>query len=509
VAGLVRVSYAIGPLVTSFVVSYLLTRLPAVRELDNPWRLGLVLTVATMVVVVTHHSLKRLLPLAALLEMSVAFPGDAPSRFAVARDAGNTEKLRDIVLRAQRGEAVIHPRSVDAAREILALVAALRSHDARTRGHSERVRVFTDLVAEQLHLKAEDRERLRWAALLHDVGKIEVPSGILNKPGSLSRPEWVVVRAHPEAGQRLIAPIAGWLGEWVGAVGQHHEKYDGTGYPNGLSGSQISMAGRILAVTDAFEVMTAPRSYRRPMTREKALRELSDCAGTHFDPIVVRAMLAVSVPRLRLAMGPLAWLASGPLAMVTPSATIVVQAGAVVAVAAAPVSLSTTSVFPALAAESAQSIAAPATTSPAGRTTAGAGTRAGSSTGKSSGRSGASPSALPPSAPAAPAPSPSPSSPTEVPTAGPSVDPSTGPTAGPTPAPSPAPTSASPTPDPSPSASSSSGGKGKGGGKKGSPSPTPSPTPSSSSGKGQGKGKGKAGSSTSSPSPSASPALAG
>lgn len=288
VAGLVRLAYVVGPLSASFAASWLVTRLPLVAGWDVGLRLAAVLAVATAALVVVHRALRRLLPLAALLETSVAFPGDAPSRFAVARDAGNTEKLREIVLRAQRGEAVVGDSSIDAAREILALVAALRAHDARTRGHSERVRVFTDLIAEQLHLRPEDRERLRWAALLHDVGKIEVPASILNKPGDLDRAEWAAVRAHPGAGLRLIAPIAGWLGEWGGAVGEHHEKFDGTGYPLGLSGQRITLGGRILAVSDAFEVMTAPRSYKRPMSREKALRELGECAGTHFDPVVVR-----------------------------------------------------------------------------------------------------------------------------------------------------------------------------------------------------------------------------
>jgi hypothetical protein len=471
VAGAVRLTYAVGPLLASFAVSYALTRVPLVQRLDNPWRLGLVLVVATAVVVVSHRSLKRLLPLAVLLEMSVAFPGDAPSRFAVARDAGNTEKLREIVLRAQAGEAVIHPRSLDAAREILALVAALRSHDARTRGHSERVRVFTDLVAEQMRLKPEDRERLRWAALLHDVGKIEVPASILNKPGSLTGPEWVVVRAHPEAGQRLIAPIASWLGDWAGAVGQHHEKFDGTGYPHGVSGHDISLGGRILAVSDAFEVMTAPRSYRRPMSREKALRELSTCAGTHFDPVVVRAMLAVSVPRLRLAMGPLAWLTSGPLAFAAPSAQIVVQAGAAVAVAAAPVTLA---IAPSFALPGTQgghtSAAAPAVAGATGK----APRTAARSTSAAPRAVGSSPGALP-SQTAAPSPTPDPTS-TPTPTTEPTPSPTTSGSASLSPQPS-----TSPTPSPS----SSAGGKGRG--KGGSPSPTPTP---SSTGKGKGKGKG-------------------
>jgi putative nucleotidyltransferase with HDIG domain len=328
-AGLVRLTYLVLPLGLACVASGLLTTSQTVQQLPMAARLLLVVALSTVVLIAAHRALACVLPLAALLEISVAFPGEAPSRFAVARDAGNVAKLREIVMKAQRGEVLIHAGDEHAAQEILALVAALRSHDSRTRGHSERVRVFADLIAEQMQLRPDDRERLRWAALLHDVGKLQVPASVLNKPGKLDDGEWTQIRLHPDTGARLAAPLCGWLGEWARTIPEHHERYDGTGYPRGLAGAQISMGGRILAVADSFEVMTAARSYKQPMPRGEALRELRRFAGDQFDPQVVRAMLAVSVPKLRWAMGPLAWAASTPFALASPTAaTVVLQTSA-------------------------------------------------------------------------------------------------------------------------------------------------------------------------------------
>ena len=329
-AVLVRLTYLGLPLAMSFGASLVLTRIDAVEALPWVGRWLLVLAIASLVLAVVHRSLARLLPLAALLEVSVAFPGDAPSRYAVARDAGNTAKLREIVERAQRGDPVVKVDDAQAAREILALVAALRAHDSRTRGHSERVRIFADLIAQEMHLGGSSRERLRWAALLHDVGKLQIPAAVLNKSGKLDSSEWDMVRLHPDAGARLTAPLQGWLGSWSRTIPDHHERYDGTGYPRGLAGEDISLGGRILAVADSFEVMTAARSYKKPMSREAALRELRRCSAAQFDPAVVRALLAISAPRLRWAMGPLAWIASTPLALAAPAAasTVVMQTGA-------------------------------------------------------------------------------------------------------------------------------------------------------------------------------------
>lgn len=113
---------------------------------------------------------------------------------------------------------------------------------------------------------------------------------------------------RPDAG-----PLLAWLGEWGAGIAEHHERYDGSGYPRGLAGLAISRAGRALAVVDAYEVMTAARSYKRPMHVGTARLELARCAGTHFDPAMVRAFLAISLPRLLWTTGPLSFLANLPL----------------------------------------------------------------------------------------------------------------------------------------------------------------------------------------------------
>jgi HD domain len=145
-----------------------------------PWILALA-SASTIAAGFAERIGKRILPLAMLFQLSLVFPDRAPSRFAMVRGAGNVRVL-ETRIRAAR-EHGVDEAPARAAEQILSLVAALSAHDRKTRGHSERVRAFTDLVAGQLHLSDVDRDRLRWAALLHDVGKLRVPARVLNKPG--------------------------------------------------------------------------------------------------------------------------------------------------------------------------------------------------------------------------------------------------------------------------------------------------------------------------------------
>jgi hypothetical protein len=326
-------------------LSHFLPR-PHTVLLEVLWWIG-VLGTAGLAAVGAGRLSRRLLPLAALFNMSMLFPDKAPSRLAVLRKMGST---RNLDRQVQSGEVSPNSDLNNAAIEILALAAALGQHDRRTRGHSERVRSFADLIADEMRLSQDDRDRLRWSALLHDIGKITVHPDILNKAGKPTDEEWAALRQHPLEGGRLIAPLQAWLGDWALTVEQHHESFDGTGYPYGLAGNDISLGARIVAVADTFEVMTAVRSYKSASSPADARNELTRCAGTQFDPVVVRAFLNVSLGRLRWIIGPVSWLFDFPfvsqignlgrVALVATQATAVtgtLAAGALVAGAQIPV----------------------------------------------------------------------------------------------------------------------------------------------------------------------------
>ncbi|MEY2567878.1 MAG: hypothetical protein QOE35_2407 [Actinomycetota bacterium] len=275
-----------------------------------PWWL-VVLAVATAASALVAAAARRLLPLAALLQLSLVFPDHTPSRFGMALRAGSVSRLRRDV--AQVRAHGMQRDAGAAAESILGLATALNVHDARTRGHSERVRALAELIAEEMHLPPADRDRLRWAALLHDCGKLMVHTDVLNKQGQLSDAEWTEVRRHPIEGARLAAPLEAWLGPWALAIEEHHERWDGSGYPHGRAGADISLGARIVAVADSFEVMTSARSYQRAVAPDAARAELAREAGRQFDPDVVRAFLRVSIGRLRWLVGPIGWLADLPV----------------------------------------------------------------------------------------------------------------------------------------------------------------------------------------------------
>ena len=310
-ASLVRLVVLLVPLASGVAAGAVLA-----RSMPRPSGVALVgwvlavLGASTLVVTIVERLARRLLPLATLLNLSLAFPDQVPSRFKLARQAGNIRLLEQRVREAR--ELGLDPDPSRAAETILSLVAALSAHDRKTRGHSERVRAFTDMVAEEFDLSPADRDRLRWSALLHDVGKLEVPSATLNKAGKPDEAEWENLKRHPLEGMRIAAPLLPWLGEWAAAIGMHHERWDGGGYPRGLAGDQIGLAARLVSVADSFEVMTAARSYKRPMTPTAARRELQRCAGKQFDPQVVRAFFGISVARLWWTVGPTSWVAQIP-----------------------------------------------------------------------------------------------------------------------------------------------------------------------------------------------------
>jgi putative nucleotidyltransferase with HDIG domain len=428
----VRIAVVVVPAVAGIAAGALVSRLLPRASGFAPAVLSFAAISVVMLatIVALERAGRRLLPLAALLNLSLLFPDRAPKRFAIARRVGRPRDLQRQLQEARdRG---VTGGEVAYMQQVLELVAALSVHDKQTRGHSERVRVFADLIADEMTLSVADRARLRWASLLHDIGKLVVPSEILSKPAALSDVEMTSVRRHPEEGARLIGPLRAWLGEWGDAVIQHHERFDGRGYPYGLAGEEISLGGRIVAVADSYEVMTAVRPYRKPIGVQAARQELVKCSGAQFDPVVVRAFLNISMGRLWRVVGLWSWIAQLPLLAWIDR--LGWNWGAAVVSGGTALSLAVPSVLP--------HAAAPSST-PSAITVL---------TGSGAGASGTSPGA--PGTPTTPIPSPGSGS-----TGGGGTPPPSG---------APAPPGASPppgsTPPPGPSPS-------------GSPTPTPTPTP--------------------------------
>lgn len=169
-----------------------------------------------------------------------------------------------------------------------ALTAALETRDSETHGHSERVVTYSLRLGREYGLSSEDMKSLEFGALLHDIGKIGVPDSILRKPAKLTEEEWVRMREHPVHGQQILRGIE-FLQGAARVVAQHHEQWDGSGYPLGLRGEEIDICARIFSVADAFDAITSDRVYRSGKTYEAAAQELDDWAGRQFDPKVVKA----------------------------------------------------------------------------------------------------------------------------------------------------------------------------------------------------------------------------
>jgi putative nucleotidyltransferase with HDIG domain len=173
----------------------------------------------------------------------------------------------------------------------LLLGDVVEADDAYTGSHSRGVVELSLAVADQLGLSFEQRRNVEFAALLHDVGKISVPNEIINKEGPLDDAEWEVMHQHTIEGERMLKRIGGVLAEVGVIVRASHEDFDGSGYPDGLAGEEIPIKARVVTCCDAFSAMTTTRSYRKAMGTEAAVAELRHCAGTQFDPEVVRVLI--------------------------------------------------------------------------------------------------------------------------------------------------------------------------------------------------------------------------
>jgi putative nucleotidyltransferase with HDIG domain len=175
----------------------------------------------------------------------------------------------------------------------LLLADVLEADDEYTGVHSQGVVALSVAVADAMGLDSRERRNVEFGALLHDIGKIAVPKEIINKPGPLTEDEWLVIRTHTIEGQRMLDQVGGLLSEVGRIVRSSHESWDGSGYPDGLAGSEIPRGATIVSCCDAFNAMTTDRPYRRAMTLGEAVAELRAKAGSQFNPAVVESLLAV------------------------------------------------------------------------------------------------------------------------------------------------------------------------------------------------------------------------
>jgi two-component system, cell cycle response regulator len=170
-------------------------------------------------------------------------------------------------------------------------VAALEAHHTATAAHCVDVSALSTRIAARLGAGPAERELVRQAALLHDLGKLAIPPEILSKAGRLEPHEWDILRTHPDRGAEILLRAPG-LGSLAAAVRASHERWDGGGYPTGLAGLEIPLAARIVAACDAYDAMVAERPYSPALAPEAAIAELHECAGSQFDPDVVAALVA-------------------------------------------------------------------------------------------------------------------------------------------------------------------------------------------------------------------------
>jgi putative nucleotidyltransferase with HDIG domain len=178
------------------------------------------------------------------------------------------------------------------------LTSAVDAKDAYTCGHSERVAVLSKMLAQEAGLDEALVERVYMAGLLHDVGKIGVPEAVLKKPGRLTVEEFEQMKRHPAIGARILQDVK-QIQDIIPGVLHHHERFDGRGYPDGLSGYNIPMMGRIICLADCFDAMTSTRTYRKAMPLEVALADIRRCSGTQFDPALTESFLNIPLEKMR------------------------------------------------------------------------------------------------------------------------------------------------------------------------------------------------------------------
>lgn len=196
-------------------------------------------------------------------------------------------------LARERAEAAAQRLEASYDATVRALVAAFEMRDAQTGRHAERVACLAEDLTREAAPALEEESSLYYGFLLHDIGKIGIPDAILRKPGPLDDCELAVMRAHTQLGERIVDGIDFLDGPARSVIASHHERWDGSGYPCGLSSTAIPLPARIFALADAFDAMTHDRPYRTRLSSREAMQRIADDAGTHFDPQLAETFLTI------------------------------------------------------------------------------------------------------------------------------------------------------------------------------------------------------------------------
>ena len=251
---------------------------------------------AWLVVWRIHLPLRRL----AGTMSSMAQSGKLQSGFPAAGGGGEVqlieETFRRLVMSLEESQRARERSYVEA---VGAIVTAADARDQETTGHSFRVALYAAELARSLGVSGEELKAIEWGALLHDVGKMIVPDDILRKGGPLAEHEWLIMRQHPSWGYEMLAEVSFVQPESLDLIYSHHERWDGNGYPRGLTGREIPLGARIFAVVDTYDAITSDRPYRRARPHAVALAELQRVAGQQLDPDAVAAFCGIPEVELR------------------------------------------------------------------------------------------------------------------------------------------------------------------------------------------------------------------
>jgi hypothetical protein len=257
---------------------------------------ALILAGGLLSLLATMRAGRQLLPLAALFRLSLLFPHHAPSRLRIARLSARPQllkrRLQELGTAPGRADAL-------AAQRVFELAVAMSLGERARWGRSERVQRLTGLIARELHLAEADRALLGWACLLSDLARPLLPAEILSRSGGPTPRDWATLSRPSPKGAALVALCLPFLGDWGRAIGEQKERFDGSGYPQGLLGSQISLGSRIVAVALALEGLTAPRPLFRPLPLARAQSELARRSKAQLDPLLVEALRRVPGAELR------------------------------------------------------------------------------------------------------------------------------------------------------------------------------------------------------------------